>query len=250
MRVVIEDALSEVLHSRLAVAVIVLAVVHALLAPAVGSASLGDGARAIASVGIWLCTLAALVGSVSIGISAIGGAVADGSAQMVLMRPITRRTWVVGRALGAALGIAAWCAAVVLSWLPVAAWWGLVQPALFAVLAALILEMWLIGAWALLLGSLARPTIAAIASSALVFAGVFADEVLLYAGERGPLPEVTARALYTVLPDLDLFDVHVSMVTDSPIEWSVLGFGAAYAVSTAALLVGLAAQALTHRDLA
>ncbi|TNE90239.1 MAG: ABC transporter permease [Deltaproteobacteria bacterium] len=248
-RVVATELVEEVLQRRLIAAAVVLAVVHLLLAPAAGAASLGYQARGVLAVGLWLSTLAGLGGAVFIGLQAVSGALDDGTAELALVRPISRGDWVAGRALGVAVACVLWASLVLAAWLPVGIGYGWLQPGLVAVWGALCLQLCLVGAWALFLGSLARPAIAAMAVGALVFAGVFADEVLLYASEAGAAARVTSQLLYAVLPDLDLLDLHAALVHESAVDIAGLGWSALYTACTAGILVSLTSRVLERRDL-
>lgn len=249
MKTLAAELIEEVIHTRLFAAALALMLAQLLLAPATGAASLGHQARGVAAVGLWLSTVAGLTGAVFIGIRTIGGALRDGTAELSLTRPISRGQWVLGRALGALGATAIWSTLVLGAYLPAAAGYGWLDPGLLFVLFALTLQLWLVASWSMLLGALARPAIAATGAASLIFAGVFADEVLRYALETGAVPGALATVLYAAVPDLDLFDVQSSLAAGVPVDLAPLTWGAVYVLSTSALLVGLSARAVQGLDL-
>lgn len=248
-RVLAAEALEECLSWRHGAVAVGLAIAHLLLAVVSGSASMGDHARGVLAVGLWMTTLATLVGAGRFGLVAVGGALASGTAELALVRPLPRQTWVQGRAAGVAAAVAAWTTVVMLSWMPTVASQTEVGGALVLVWVSLCAEGLLVAAWALLLGVVARTEVSLAGLGALLFAGIFADEVLLYASEAGGISAVLARALYVFLPDLDLFDAHALLASSEALPIDAVTWALLYSVTTSGALTLLAGEALARRDL-
>ena len=247
---VLKDALAEWLHTRWWVGLGTIALLQWLLASVAGPASLGFQARGTAAVGVWVIELAGLLGAAAIGSRAIGGALEKGSAQLALAGDLSRGSWVLGRALGAAAVTGAWAASLILVWLPVAWSWGLAGVGCLWALVGLTFKLWLITAWAMLLGSVARAPASHLACFALVFAGLFADEVLLYSASHPPLSRWLIHGLYLVVPDLDLFDIHGMILGTSTLSAGSLAISGVYACTAGILLGWLTSRVIRDKDLA
>jgi hypothetical protein len=247
LRAIAMDVVEECLTWRLTGIAAALCGGHLLLASTTGATSLGDHGRGVLAVALWISTMASLVGAVSFGLRGVGGALADGTAELMLVRPLSRRTWVAGRALGIGLSVLGWDTLVVLAWVPTALVHAQLDGRLLLVWLGLCSQGLLMAGWAALLGAVTRREVALAALGALLFAGVFADEVLLYARESGGLGEALSALIYLACPDLDLFAA-VTIATGGA-SLSFLGWSILYSLTTATALAILTAEVVSRRDL-
>lgn len=216
----------------------------AVLTPWVGDLALGAPERAARDLGL---TLAWLLGSgtaIGLGIRAVGWTLHGRTAAILLARPISRGRWVIGRMVGVAAALAAQIGGLVACHALVLAAVGAgPTPALLVFGGLLWAECCVVAALAALLSALARPAIAATLSVGLWAAGHLADEYAVVA-------PVLARIVFTVVPDLDVFDVHAAVVHDDGIDAlrtiGAVAYGAAWWIG----LLALTTAAVSRRDVA
>ena len=140
-----------------------------------------------------------------------------------------------------------WSAMVLIAWIPAVQLHQPLEVGLVRVWFALSAQALLMAGWAALLGVLVRTEVALAALGALLFAGVFADEVILYAGESSSTGALVASMLYLACPDLDLLGAHALSAQGASLASAV--WGILYSLTTAAALVVITGEVASQRDL-
>lgn len=218
----------------------------ALLGPWVADLTLAAPGRAVVDLGLTSAWLVASGVAIWLGVRAIGWELRSRSAALVLSGPVSRWTWLMGRALGVGIAMGLEVIGLTGGFVAVVALRGI---GLEADLLWFLLLLWgecvVVAGLAGLFGVLVRPGLAAACVVGLWVAGHLAQEYAAVTG-GGWL----AHVLFTVVPDLDAFNVQAQLVHAQPIP-ALRGLGAlGYAGLWAVGLLALTGLVVQRRDVA
>jgi len=219
------------------------------LAPMFSGMALGAGTRAVADLGWLLMWVVACWVACWLGIRAIGLDLHHRTAALVLSRPISVAAWATGRIIGIGLALGIQMAFMMVFWLGIAAIWG-VPIGVDWVLAGILLwaEALMIASIAGLLSTLVAPVFAAACTAGLWIAGHLAQEYTQMVADAEMV--WASSVLFTVVPDLDRFNVQHALVHGVAIPPSAALASLAYAIVWIAVLQGLTVLVVSRRDLA
>lgn len=213
-----------------------------------------DQARHLVDFGLAGVNLFGLLMAVLMGSSLLRREMERRTLYTVLCREVTRTQFLLGKYLGllgvfaAGLGIVA--ALMVLYF----ALWGAAGGdralPLVAAIYGNLLEIAVLTAASVLLGSFTTPALAAIGTVALYLTGHATETLLEYLrmpGNEGL--EIPLKALYYAFPNLTDFNFRVAASFGDPVPWGVLGLATLYAAVWVAGLLGAGALLFRNREL-
>lgn len=208
--------------------------------------ALGGGGKAANDIGLGVVWLVGSLTAVVLGVQALRP---RADQVWVLTRPVSRSQFAVGRFFGVLATLAIQVAGLMLAWIA-AATLNDVAPADGSGWAALLLwvELGVVAGMAALLSNLVGPVLAGLCTTALWVVGHLGDEYRHLAEESG-LPAALATAVYSVVPDLDLFDLQQQLVHDVAVEPARVGVATAYGLAWMTALLVLTILVLSRKDL-
>jgi hypothetical protein len=169
-------------------------------------------------------------------------------------KPVSRAEYVFGRYAGLVVTttlnlavMAAFFAAVLAIHLGSLAF--LVETPFFATVAAIALQLAMVGAIAVLFSSFTTGTLAAIFTLSLVVAGHLASELVRYWVRQGEAAAWVGRVLYLAVPNLEALNLKEAMVYRDAVAGGAVATAAIYGVLYSAGVVALAAGIFSRRDL-
>ncbi len=213
--------------------------------------SMGGRARAVMDLSLALVWLAGGGLGLALGLRHPGAELRQGAAAQLLAGPLSATRFAAGRVLGAVLTSTLLVAALVaLS----AARTSLVASPSLALLGvfglALAVEVAVVTAMASLLGSLARPPLAAAAVVGMWISGHLLGAHGVLAAQRGGGVALIHGVLVWLVPDLGALNVHPLVVQGEELLLADLGLACAHGVAWVIGLGALTALVVSGRDLA
>ncbi|MBW1880601.1 MAG: ABC transporter permease [Deltaproteobacteria bacterium] len=208
--------------------------------------AIGGAVKASNDIGLTVVWLVGSLTAVLLGVHALRP---RADQVWVLTRPISRSQFALGRFLGVLATLAlqvlgltlAWIAAATLNGIPPAGGLGWFTLLLWV-------ELGVVAGMAALLSNLVGPVLAGLCTVALWVAGHLGDEYHRLVEESG-VPAALATTLYSVVPDLDLFDVQQQLVHDVVVEPARVGGATAYGLAWMTALLALTMIVLSRKDL-
>lgn len=170
---------------------------------------------------------------------------------MVLTRPISRSTFVVGRLLGNLLTLGFVIASMTaLFALQVVVLGGAATQAQVVAVLGLLLEVMLLSSIGFLFASMSSQFVAALCTTGLFFIGHLSTDLYRLAERsKDAATQALLKALYYLLPNLDRLDFKARATYGDPTEWAELGGSAVYALGYSVLLVTAACLIFERRDM-
>jgi Cu-processing system permease protein len=169
---------------------------------------------------------------------------------LMVSKPISRGTFLVGRLVGNMLTLTVLQAAMaVLFFLLVAAYGHPITPSQGVALLMLWFELWVLSSVGFLMSSFASQTVSAFVTVSLYLAGHLSGDIYKLASksESGLLQQV-GRAAYYLLPDLERLNFRPHATYGVVASTSELLSGAAYAAAYSGVAVALAVLLFHRRD--
>jgi len=208
--------------------------------------AMGGAIKASNDIGLGVVWLVGSVTAVVLGVHALRP---RADQVWVLTRPVSRSRFALGRFLGVLATLAIQVVGLMLAWIAAATLNG-VAPVGGSGWAALLLwvELGVVAGMAALLSNLVGPVLAGLCTAALWVAGHLGDEYQRLAEESG-VPAALAIAVYSVVPDLDLFDLQQQLVHDVAVEPARVGGATAYGLAWMTALLALTMLVLSRKDL-
>lgn len=225
-------------------------VLHSILFFAVGAVlfslvleqvTIGDQDRVVRGVAMGAIDLFASVIAMFLGISLVYKELERRTVYTILSKPIPRWMFVLGKYLGlmgtmaVELGILALFYVVLML-----ATQGAPSPTVFVAFFTMYLGMGLLTAWATLFSCYSAPMTASFFSLSVFLIGHLADDIWTF-GNLAESPQLRqlSRALYWVLPNLEIFNLRLEAVSGAPIPWERVGLATSYGLCyTVLVLVG------------
>jgi ABC-type transport system involved in multi-copper enzyme maturation permease subunit len=210
-----------------------------------------DQARTLIDFGLAGVNVFGLLMAVLMGSSLLRREMERRTLYTVLSREVTRRQFVAGKYLGLLGVFAAGLCIVALVMVLYFSVFGAVRG--FPLLAAVygnLLEIAVITAVSVLLGSFTTPALSAIGTVSLYMVGHNTETLLEYLDmTRNESLEVPLKVLYFAFPNLTDFNYRLAASYGDPVPLSDLGLATAYALVWTGLLLGLASAAFRRREL-
>jgi ABC-type transport system involved in multi-copper enzyme maturation permease subunit len=169
---------------------------------------------------------------------------------MVLSKPISRATYLVGRLAGNMLTLA--ILLVVMSLVFAAELMFLRSPVtqpIVAALVALFFELLILSSLGFFVSSFSGQIVSAVVVSGLFFAGHLAGDIYRLASRsKVEALQWLGKGVYYLLPNLDRLDLKVQAAYATPVPWGELGASAAYAIAYSTALMVATIAIFQRRD--
>jgi len=246
--------LREALRQKLAVNLLLFAVLVMIGSVVVSELTFGDQYRIISDLALTSAQVFGTLIAVFLGGALVAGDVQRRVLYPILAKPVSRWQYLLGRYAGLVATLWLNLAVMALTTLVVLAFYsgevtrGVAGPVpLGLVLAAfggLAAQLAVAAAIALLFSSITNATLAAIFTLAVVVSGQFVREMLVFWRGLAPL-----RAVGLLLPNLAALDLKVALVYRDPIPGGLLGMALLQAALYVAVSLALASAIFSRRDL-
>jgi len=210
-----------------------------------------DQARHLVDFGLAAVNIFGLLMAVLLGSSLLRREMERRTLYTVLCREITRPRFLLGKYLGLLGVFAAGLAIVAVLMIAYFAVFGATPGwPLFAAIYGNLLEIAVLTAISVLLGTFTTPALSAIGTVALYLTGHATETLLEYLrmSEKEAL-EVPLKAIYYSLPNLSNFNFRLAASFGDPVSPGVLGLATLYAAVWVAALLGAAALLFRRREL-
>jgi ABC-type transport system involved in multi-copper enzyme maturation permease subunit len=210
-----------------------------------------DQARTLIDFGLAGVNVFGLLMAVLMGSSLLRREMERRTLYTVLSREVTRSQFVAGKYLGLLAVFASGLCIVALVMILYFSVFGAVNG--FPLLAAIygnLLEIAVLTAASVLLGSFTTPALAAIGTVSLYMVGHKTETLLEYLGlSRNESLSLPLKVLYYGFPNLTDFNYRLAASYGDPVAPGILGAATLYAAVWVALLLGLASAAFRRREL-
>lgn len=232
---------TEARRNRVTVVVGVFAAVLILLTTVVLNTTVFTLDRAVTNFGLAVMSLLLVCLSVFLSVGMLSREIERRTVFLVMSRPLSRGSFVLGRYLGMVLTLTVLLVAMTVIYvLQLLVFEVPLTSSMFAAIVGLWVELWVLSAIGLFFSSFTGPVVATVSVSGLYFIGHLAPELYQFSlTAPGAFIRAAARVLYYALPNLDRFDFRVEAAHASAIELndvlSSVGFGMGWA---AVFLVG------------
>jgi ABC-type transport system involved in multi-copper enzyme maturation permease subunit len=241
--------LRDALRQKLAVNLLVFALVVISASIVLSELTFGDQWRIIADVALSAAGIFGTLIAVFLGAGLVAGDVQRRTLYPIVAKAVSRTEYLLGRYLGLVLTLTLNLAVMALTTVAVlavyrggAAFLGTTPIVLaFVALAA---QLAVVAAVAVFFSSFTNTTLAAIAALAIAAAGHLSREAIPYWKERP-----VARAIAYALPNLSALDYKVQVVYEQAVPAAQAGFALGYAALYVGAALALAAAIFSRRDL-
>lgn len=212
--------------------------------------TVGQWERLINDIGLATVQLAGALVAILVGVGLVAGDVERRYVYVTLAKPIGRLQYVVGRYLGLCasltllVGIMGGSVAAVLA----VTHFPMGSTGFYALLLILV-ELWMVAAFALVFSSFTTPTLGVIYSIGLFLVGHLTSDLILFAQKLEGLASASVGALARVLPNLDMLNIKSHAANQLPVEGTFVVGAAVYGVVWASAAVLLAGVVFQRRDL-
>ena len=213
--------------------------------------SMGDQARLIIDVGLAAASALGGVMTIALTLASFAREIEQRTAFPVLVRPLPRWAFVLGKYLGVVATMLVVVSLMVLA-TAVSVWiYGGTLPAAFwPSLYLAWLEVAVVGAIALAFSCFTTPVLAATYSAALWLAGSFAGDILALAdtfASKGMAAAPVVRLAYYFVPDLEALSLRTQAANALPVPAAFVGWATVYSLAYAAFALLVAMILFTRR---
>jgi ABC-type transport system involved in multi-copper enzyme maturation permease subunit len=229
----------------------------------IGQLTAGQDIKIIKDLGLAASSIFGLFIAVFIGVGLVWKEVDRRSVYALLVKPIRREAFIVGKFLGLALTLAVnlvvMCAALyavlaLMAWLEPNLVRGSVDapvldPNLGKAFLLIFAQLLLVTAIALFFSTFSSPMLSAAFTFGLYVVGHFNEDLAHFETVVQSRPVAwLAKALYYLLPNLAPFDIKTAVVHGQPVAWGYIGFTIGYGLFYASAAVLLATLVFSRRD--
>jgi ABC-type transport system involved in multi-copper enzyme maturation permease subunit len=244
-------------------AIVAFAVLMIGAALLLGQATAGQEVKIIKDLGLAAISIFGLFGAIFIGIGLVSKEVERRSIYGLLVKPMTRPQFVLGKFCGLVLTLTVNVAVMTLALYTVLLYhhWTLpemaraaleapaVDPALLKATFLILVELVVVTAVALFFSTFAGPMVAAGLTFGAVIIGNFNADLKNFESVVDSQPMIwLARVLYYELPNLAPFDVKSQVVHAQPVPFGYIGLSVGYAGLYVGMLLLLATLIFSRRD--
>lgn len=244
------NTFKEVIRDRILYALILFAVLLIGLSLALGQLSFAEQARISANFGLGAIHLCAVILAIFIGSNLVYKEIEKKTILTILVRPISRIQFIVGKALGLSLVI--FVMVMGLTGILCLVWWGLGFPVdgrLGFVLLGLLAEAFVLLGFTLVFSMITKPLLVVCFSIGVFLIGHWHASLQYFAGraDNGALKAVSTFTRY-FLPDLERVNWKAAVLYNQPLDipakMSALGYSLAWFI----LCISLAALIFKRKD--
>ncbi|MBK6683069.1 MAG: ABC transporter permease subunit [Deltaproteobacteria bacterium] len=244
------NTLRQTVRERLFFNILIFGLAMILLSLVVGNLTYGSIFRVVRSIGLTGVTLAVDLIALLVAVSLVHQEIDRKTLFVVLVRPIARWQYIVGRYLGLMLAVGSALAGFSAIYL-LAVVIGMGTPSSKDALALLMIlpEASVLGAFGIMLSSFSTPTLSAGVGLGFWIAATAVDDFVRLTADAPDSLKVLARGIYYALPAFERFDFRQAALYDLPVDATLVFSSAAYGICYALALVSLAALILSRREM-
>lgn len=237
--------LLEALRNRVLLVSLAFAVILVGLSVSAAAVSYAEQARLIVDIGLAAASGLGGVVALALAITSFASELRQRTAYPVLVRPVTRGAFVLGKFVGLWAAMSAVVALMLIATAGVVILFGASLPAAFwGALYLTALEMGILIALAILFSCFTVPALAATYAGAVTLAGHLSEDLLALAQrmqEKGsPLLGQCIELAYYLLPNLQKLSLRTEAANYLPVPAGVVGYGTLYALGYISALLLLA----------
>ena len=241
--VIAHSTFLECIRNRLLLVSVVFAAILAAVSVAAASVSFGSRVRIIIDVGLASTSAIGSLVAVALTISSFSKEIRNRTAYTVVVRPIPRWAYILGKYLGLAFTMTTVIILMHLGTGLVVLSQGESIPIAFGASIWLnIIEIWLVVSIALFFSSMATPVLAATYTGAIILAGNLSSDILLFArraAEKGVTNTGIIELSYYIVPDLQNLSIRTQAANNLPAPDAFVLHGSLYGLSyTMMALIG------------
>jgi ABC-type transport system involved in multi-copper enzyme maturation permease subunit len=192
----------------------------------VGSMTLGEGIKFIVDLSLAAMSIFGLLIAIFVGIGLVHKEIQRRTVYMLLAKPVSRRSFVIGKYLGLMLVIALNVAIMTAALLLLMALYSEsgVNWGVFTAVLLILVELMVVTAVAVLFSTFSTPTLSAMLTLGVWVIGRFSSDLLEFARKsEDPLTRVFVTGVHYGLPNLEKFDVKHLVVYGMAIEPAYVG---------------------------
>ena len=238
-------------RNRLLLISVLFAVLLVALSVGAASVSFGERARLILDVGTAGASIIGSIVAVALTVSSIASDLRSRTAYTVLVRPVSRGAFVLGKYLGILAALVGVTTVMQLATaLMVLLFDEAIPHAFWAGLWLNWVEMAVAAATAMLFCTLSSPVVASTLAGGTLVVGHLAQDAVEIAEKSKDVSELAVRALEIALniaPDMQALSVRVQIANDLEVPVFFLGFATLYGVAYAGAMIALATFVFSRR---
>ncbi len=244
----------EALRQKLAVNLLVFGLALVVASVTISNLTFGEQYRIIVDIGLSAIEIFGTLIAVFLGAGLVAGDVQRRTVFPIVAKPVSRAQYVAGRYLGlvatTTLNLAVMAAVFVAVLALYLGGVGFLRDTpLLTTLAAIALQLAMIGALAVLFSTFTTATLSAIFTLSFVVAGHLATDLVRYWPRIGKAAGWLGDAIYVVIPNLEALNFKEAMVYKDALPSGTVALALGYGVLYAAGVVGVAAAIFARRDL-
>jgi ABC-type transport system involved in multi-copper enzyme maturation permease subunit len=248
--VIARNTFKEAVRDRVLYLLLFFAAVSILFARVLALLTVGDRVKIIKDIGLASISLFGALMAILIGTGLVYKEIEKRTIYTLLSKPLRRHEFLIGKFLGLVLTLAVLLAAMSLIFLVlVLVHTGTIEWSLLLAVLYIFFELVLITAVAILFSSFSTPILSSLFALAFYLIGHFSWslETLLKKIPAGATRTVLLF-VYTLLPDLENFNIKSEVVHGLPVAGAHLLYSAAYGLVYTAFILGLAIVIFRRRD--
>lgn len=244
------NTLRQTIRERLFFNILIFGIAMILLSMVVGNLTYGTVFRVVRSIGLSGVTIAIDLIALLVAVGLVHQEIDRKTLFVVLVRPIARWQYVLGRYLGLLLAVALALAGFSLIY-STAVVLGSGSPSGKDALALLMVlpEAAVLAAFGILLSSFSTPTLSAGVGLGFWIAATAVDDLVRLTQEAPEWVQSVARGVYYLLPAFERFDFRQNALYDLPVDSTLVAASASYGIVYAAALVAISALILSRREM-
>jgi ABC-type transport system involved in multi-copper enzyme maturation permease subunit len=248
--VIARNTFKEAVRDRVLYLLLFFAAVSILFSRVLALLTVGDRVKIIKDVGLASISLFGALMAILIGTGLVYKEIEKRTIFTLLSKPLRRHEFLFGKFLGLVLTLAVLLAAMSLIFLVlVLLHTGRIEWKLLLAVVYIFFELVLITAVAILFSSFSTPILSSLFALAFTLIGHFSWSLEALLKKIPPGATRTAlRFVYTLLPDLENFNIKSEVVHGLPIAGAHLLYAAAYGLVYTAFVLGLAVVIFRRRD--
>lgn len=251
MLVVAQNTYREILRDRILYGLIVFAVMLILLSLALGTLSFTEQARITVDFGFTAIHLSAVILAIFVGSTLVGREIEKKTIMTLLVRPISRTQFIIGKSLGlmGVILVSILFFALVL----VGILFAVNQPLNWTFIIGLygvILEAILLLSVTLFFGCFASPMLSVSFSIGIFLIGHWLDSLIYFTSRSESVWFSNfGKVVSQIIPNLEYFNWRALFVYNTTLAVGQIGWVSLYALAWSAFLIALATTILSNRDL-
>ena len=211
--------------------------------------TVGSEEKIIKDVGLASISLFGVLTAIFVGVSLVSKEIDRRTIYTIVSKPIHRYQFLLGKYFGLVLTLAVNTAVMTLWFYLILLVKGFADPRLLAAVYLIFLELLLITALAILFSSFSTPILSTLFALSLYLVGHLTWSLdLLRARITSGAGREICRALYLVLPNLEIFNVKGEVVYGHPVPASLLLYATLYLAGYGTVVLGAASLILQRKD--